>query len=67
MANVLLGVTGSVAAIRTPDSVMPLCESGGHSVRVVATNAALYFFDPTASTESPDASRNPAVVDLRRG
>jgi phosphopantothenoylcysteine decarboxylase len=45
MANVLLGVTGSVAAVRTPALVAALREQG-HSVRVVATNSALYFFDP---------------------
>lgn len=47
MANVLLGVTGSVAAIRTPELVAALGEAG-HAVRVVATEAACYFFDPAA-------------------
>src|SRR5215468_7916105 len=46
MANVLLGVTGSVAAVRTPALVGALAQAG-HAVRVVATQAALYFFDPT--------------------
>lgn len=45
MANVLLGVTGSVAALRTPDLFVSLCR-GGHAVKVVATAAACYFFDP---------------------
>jgi phosphopantothenoylcysteine decarboxylase len=45
MANVLLGVTGSVAAVRTPGLVTAL-RLFGHAVRVVATDAALYFFDP---------------------
>jgi phosphopantothenoylcysteine decarboxylase len=45
MPNVLLGVTGSVAAIRTPELYQALC-AAGHSVKVVATGAALYFFDP---------------------
>jgi len=48
MANVLLGVTGSVAAIKTPDLVAEL-QRRGHAVKVVATQPALYFFDPTAS------------------
>ncbi len=45
MANVLLGVTGSVAAVRTPDLYASLL-AAGHVVKVVATDAALYFFDP---------------------
>jgi phosphopantothenoylcysteine decarboxylase len=45
MAKVLLGVTGSVAAIRTPDLVAAI-RGAGHEVRVVATDAALHFFDP---------------------
>jgi len=53
MANVLLGVTGSVAAIRTPALFAALTRAG-HDVRVVATNASLYFFDP-AEVASPDA------------
>jgi phosphopantothenoylcysteine decarboxylase len=44
MANLLLGVTGSVAAIRTPELARAL-GAAGHAVKVVATNAALYFFD----------------------
>lgn len=47
MANVLLGVTGSVAAIKTPELDQAL-RSAGHSVQVVATRAALYFFEPAA-------------------
>ena len=42
MANVLLGVTGSVAAIRTPQLFAAL-RNQGHAVRVVTTNAAPYF------------------------
>jgi phosphopantothenoylcysteine decarboxylase len=62
MANVLLGVTGSVAAIKTP----PLFEElkrHGHAVKVVATGAALYFFDP-ASLDPSHQGRNPDVVIL---
>jgi phosphopantothenoylcysteine decarboxylase len=47
MANILLGVTGSVAAIKTPELVTAL-RAAGHTVKVVATDAALYFFDPVA-------------------
>jgi phosphopantothenoylcysteine decarboxylase len=44
MAHVLLGVTGSVAAIYTPELVLALREAG-HSIQVVTTRAAEYFFD----------------------
>jgi phosphopantothenoylcysteine decarboxylase len=47
MANVLLGVTGSVAAIRTPLLYQSL-KQAGHAVKVVATQPALYFFDARA-------------------
>lgn len=45
MANILLGVTGSVAAVKTPLLYHALRRSG-HAVKVVATQASLYFFDP---------------------
>jgi phosphopantothenoylcysteine decarboxylase len=45
MAQIILGVTGSVAAIRTP-ALYAALHGAGHLVRVVATEAALYFFDP---------------------
>jgi phosphopantothenoylcysteine decarboxylase len=44
MANVLLGVTGSVAAIRTPELFRALREAG-YAVKVVVTGPARYFFD----------------------
>jgi phosphopantothenoylcysteine decarboxylase len=47
MARIILGVTGSVAAMRTPMLYAALREAG-HEVRVVATEPALHFFDPTA-------------------
>jgi phosphopantothenoylcysteine decarboxylase len=47
MANILLGVTGSVAAIKTP-LLYETLQSAGHAVKVVATRASLYFFDPAA-------------------
>jgi phosphopantothenoylcysteine decarboxylase len=47
MANILLGVTGSVAAIKTPLLYETLLRPG-HAVKVVATQASLYFFDPAA-------------------
>lgn len=45
MAKVLLGVTGSVAAIRTPALYAALKQSG-HEIKIVTTQAALYFFEP---------------------
>ena len=65
MANVLLGVTGSVATILTPDLYEAL-KRKGHRVKVVATNSSLYFFDPaaldTADPQRPE--RNPEIVIL---
>ncbi|MGE3820153.1 MAG: flavoprotein [Isosphaeraceae bacterium] len=57
MARVLLGVTGSVAASRTPRLYQTLT-AAGHSVHVVATTPSLYFFDPNQLTpplQDPDA------------
>jgi phosphopantothenoylcysteine decarboxylase len=45
MARIILGVTGSVAAVRTPALYATLREAG-QEVRVVATEPALHFFDP---------------------
>jgi phosphopantothenoylcysteine decarboxylase len=45
MANVLLGVTGSVAAVKTP-LLYEALRAAGHTVKVAATSASLYFFDP---------------------
>jgi phosphopantothenoylcysteine decarboxylase len=62
MANVLLGVTGSVAAVKTPELFEALT-AAGHAVRVVATQAAVYFFDP-AAVGSGGSGRDPDVVSL---
>src|SRR5262245_61417473 len=62
MANVLLGVTGSVAALRTPELFAEL-RRRGHAVKVVATQASLYFFDPVA-LGPVGGRRNPEVVTL---
>jgi phosphopantothenoylcysteine decarboxylase len=45
MSNVLLGATGSVAAVRVP-ALHDQLTAVGHAVRIVATDAATYFFDP---------------------
>lgn len=44
MAKILLGVTGSVAAIYTRELHDDL-RRAGHEVRIVATRSALHFFD----------------------
>lgn len=64
MPNVLLGVTGSVAAIYTPELYADLRQAG-HDVKIVATKSSLYFFDSTdiAST-CGSAERNKDVVIL---
>lgn len=43
MANILLGVTGSVAALKTP-ALFRALRAAGHEAKVVATDSALYFF-----------------------
>lgn len=63
MAKVLLGVTGSVAAIKTPPLFDALCDAG-HEIQIVATAAATYFFDPAAIAPTQPGVRNRAVVRL---
>jgi phosphopantothenoylcysteine decarboxylase len=66
VAKVLLGVTGSVAAIRTP-ALHDALRKAGHDVRIVATQAALYFFDPAAigpaDTARPARNRSLVILD----
>jgi phosphopantothenoylcysteine decarboxylase len=65
MANILFGVTGSVAAIKT-SALYESLKAQGYAVKVVATRASLYFFDPAAlePLEGDPPRRNPAVVSL---
>ena len=63
MTNILLGVTGSVAAIYTPELVADL-RGAGHDVKVVATKTSLYFFDPQKVGLTPAGARDPQVVVL---
>jgi phosphopantothenoylcysteine decarboxylase len=62
VAKVLLGVTGSVAAIKTPELYVALSDLG-HEVKIVATEASLYFFDHS-SIDLSRAERNPERVIL---
>ncbi len=43
-AKILIGVTGSVAAVRTP-TLFTALRAEGYDVRVLATESSLYFFD----------------------
>ena len=60
MARIILGVTGSVAAVRTP-ALYEALRRGGHEVRVVATEASLHFFDPAELGESVEEDRRGPV------
>lgn len=61
MPRILLGVTGSVAAVRTP-ALYAALRAQGHEVRVVATEPSLHFFDP-ADLGPPDADGGPLFRD----
>jgi len=63
MPNVLLGVTGSVAAIHTSQLFDELRQAG-HVVKLVATRSSLYFFDPSAIAPIESGRRNKDVVIL---
>ena len=52
MSQIVLGVTGSVAALRVP-SLFGALRAEGHRVRVVATEPSLHFFDPTELAVDP--------------
>jgi phosphopantothenoylcysteine decarboxylase len=52
MSQIVLGVTGSVAALRVP-ALYDGLRSAGHRVRVVATEASLHFFDPSELAVDP--------------
>jgi phosphopantothenoylcysteine decarboxylase len=63
MANILLGVTGSVAAIKTP-ALFDELRRAGHQVKVVATQAAVYFFDPLElDPQCPQRNRARVILD----
>lgn len=65
MAKVLLGVTGSVAAIRVPELFEQL-KAAGHAVKIVATRSATYFFDPVLLAPDPGkpSFRDPGTIIL---
>lgn len=62
MAKVLLGVTGSVAAIRTP-ALYAALTAAGHQVKVVATRPSTYFFDPESIASTGGRNRDAVILD----
>lgn len=65
MARILLGVTGSVAAVKTPELAAAL-RAAGHEVKIAATDAALAFFDPAAlAGEAPGALEAGSALRVR--
>ena len=66
MRRVLLGITGSVAAIRAPLLLRSLLDQG-YDVKAVATRAARYFFNPQEMGRDPsvaaDFERDRLFVD----
>jgi len=60
MPHIILGVTGSVAAVRTP-ALFAQLRDAGHEVRVVATEASLYFFNP--ADLGPPTEAGPVLRD----
>jgi phosphopantothenoylcysteine decarboxylase len=62
MARIVLGVTGSVASVRTPDLYRTLRDQG-HAVRVVATEPALHFFNPDDLAPAADDPAGPVFRD----
>lgn len=64
-SRVVLGVTGSVAAVRVPTLYRALIESG-QRVRIVATEPSLYFFNPS-DLPTPEADPDRAYPDCEPG
>jgi phosphopantothenoylcysteine decarboxylase len=61
--RIVLGITGSVAAVRTP-ALFDALRGSGHPVRIVATEPSLYFFDPNALTrDESDPAGGPLFRD----
>ena len=65
MARLILGVTGSVAAIRTP-AFFARCLAAGHEVRVVATEPRSYFFDADRARRPRLGRRASRALSRRR-
>jgi phosphopantothenoylcysteine decarboxylase len=63
MARLILGVTGSVAAIKTPELFAAL-RAAGHDIRIVATGPALYFLRPDEFGAPTDGREAPGPRTL---
>lgn len=63
MAHILLGVTGSVAAMRTPELYKALSDAG-HITRILATDHSCHFFDPQSPDGIQRSSRDPTICTL---
>jgi phosphopantothenoylcysteine decarboxylase len=64
MSQIILGVTGSVAALRVP-ALFASLRGAGHRVRVVATEPSLHFFDPAELAVDPfDPLGGPVFRDV---
>jgi phosphopantothenoylcysteine decarboxylase len=61
LSRILLGVTGSVAAVKTPELFRALREAG-HEVKAAVTHPALAFFDPDDLAPAPAAADDPLGV-----
>ncbi len=61
MSRILLGVTGSVAAVKTPELCLALRDAG-HEVKIASTKWALTFFDPTSLPPGSAPSDDPLRV-----
>jgi phosphopantothenoylcysteine decarboxylase len=66
MARLILGVSGSVAAVRTPELFRSL-RATEHDVRIVATEPALYFFDPSELTSQSSSECSPGGGEQSNG
>jgi phosphopantothenoylcysteine decarboxylase len=62
MSRIILGATGSVAAVRIP-ALFAALRAQGHQVRVVATEPALYFFDPDELGPADPSAGGPLYRD----
>src|SRR6185312_2646266 len=65
MARLILGVTGSVAAIKTPELLVAL-RRAGHEIRVVATGPAMYFVRPDDLDPMAEGGGPPSAPVLLR-
>jgi phosphopantothenoylcysteine decarboxylase len=64
VSRILLGVTGSVAAVKTPNLIRIL-RLAGHQVKVAPTRAALTFFDPTELGSDPGSAADSGPLWVR--